>query len=365
MSSLVVEPKQAVALEPVALSPLSERPLVSILVANYNYAGYISQTIESALAQTYDYFELIICDDGSTDSSIAVIESYVRKDKRIRLLRKQNGGHGSALNAAYAASQGEVICLLDSDDLFLPEKVQRMVAAYHAHPESGFAVHRVIRMNSKGKHQGVWPLSDQLPAGWIGPETILRQGGMVAYLPPTSGLSLRREIAEWLFPLPDKRPLGICPDQVIMRLAPLLSPIATVDEPLAEYRLHNANSYGTKRVTAAFFEREIAICRQLWQCQQSFLQKKSPELAAQLTPVEGSTYLLYLNYLAARLRRDPLMRKRHREYMLNLRQQPKARYVSFWQYSVHLPLFLFDYAINLMSRQSAIKQLLARLKGLV
>jgi glycosyltransferase involved in cell wall biosynthesis len=364
MISPTVTELNTATLEPLVLAPLRDRPLVSILVANYNYANYISQTLESALAQSYDHFELIVCDDGSTDDSVRVIEEYVKKDGRIRLLRKQNGGHGSALNAAYAASRGSLICLLDSDDLFLPDKVQQTVDAALSHPESGFFVHRVIRMNAEGRRQGVWPLSAQLPAGWIGPET-LRLGGVVAYLPPTSGLSLRREIAERLFPLPAQRPLGICPDQVIMRLAPLLSPITTLDQPLAEYRLHDTNSYGTPRITAAFLEREISICQNLWQCQWKFLEKTSPALAEQLTSVEGSPYLLYLNYLLARLRRDPLERTRHREYMANLRMQPHPRYVRFWQYSIHLPVFLFDYAINLMSRQSAVKQVLARLKGLV
>jgi glycosyltransferase involved in cell wall biosynthesis len=358
------ELKKSTELEPIPLSALPDRPLVSILVANYNYEKYIAQTIESALAQTYSHFELIVCDDGSTDNSIQVIEACARNDERIRLIRKSNGGHGSALNAAFDESRGEILCLLDSDDLFTPGKVQQVVDCCRENPDSGFLIHRVIRINDKGRRQGVWPMSDALPEGWWG-AALLGEGGVLAYLPPTSGISLRRELAEALFPVPAEKPLGICPDQVIMRLAPFLSPIAAIAAPLAVYRLHRANSYGTPRVTAAFLEREISVCQSLWEAQRAFLLQRSASLASRLEPVDTSSYLFYLRYLHARLSHDPAVGRRHSEYMANLRKQPGARYVRFWAASLHLPLFLFDYAINLMSRQSAIKQVMALLKGVV
>ena len=113
-------------------------PLVSILVSNYNYARYIGESIQSALDQTYANIELIVCDDGSTDDSVQVIEQYERKDPRLRFIRKANGGQASGFNAAFAASRGEIIALLDSDDLFLPHKVERIVADFQAHPDCRF-----------------------------------------------------------------------------------------------------------------------------------------------------------------------------------------------------------------------------------
>jgi glycosyltransferase involved in cell wall biosynthesis len=78
-------------LRPMELPPLSENPLVSVLVANYNYARYIGDALESMIAQSYPHFELIVCDDGSSDDSCAVVERYVKRDRRIRLIRKENG----------------------------------------------------------------------------------------------------------------------------------------------------------------------------------------------------------------------------------------------------------------------------------
>jgi glycosyltransferase involved in cell wall biosynthesis len=360
----VNELMQETELKPIRLRPLAQRPLVSILVANYNYEKYIGQAIESILAQTYQHFEVIICDDGSDDNSVCIVESYAKRDPRIRLIRKANGGHGSALNTAYAESRGQIICLLDSDDLFAPNKVQKVVECCQTHGDAGFAVHRVIRINENGRRQGVWPMSGALPEGWCGP-SMLVTGGILPYLPPTSGISLRRELADALFPMSTEKPLGLCPDQVMMRVAPLLSPVAKIDAPLAEYRLHQSNSYGSSRITVAFLTREIGICRSLWQAQKEYLTQQSPELAAQLRPVESSPYLLYIRYLLARFSGDPLASERHSEYMASLRAQPDARYVWFWNWSIHLPVFMFDYAVNLMCRQSMLKQIMARLKGLV
>ena len=78
--------------------------MVSILVSNYNYGRYIGDSIQSALDQTYPNIELIVCDDGSTDDSVGIIEEYQRNNPRMRLIRKENGGQASGFNAAFAAS---------------------------------------------------------------------------------------------------------------------------------------------------------------------------------------------------------------------------------------------------------------------
>ena len=168
-------------LHPIELSPLPAKPLVSILISNYNYARYLGESMQSALEQTYSNLELIVCDDGSTDESAGVIEQYERRDRRVRLIRKANGGQASGLNAAFAASRGAILALLDSDDLFLPRKVERIVADFQAHPDCGFGVHRVIRVSANHRRQGVWPMSAPLPCGWYGAR-LLEDGGIEAFI---------------------------------------------------------------------------------------------------------------------------------------------------------------------------------------
>ncbi len=347
-------------LRPIELSPLPAQPLVSILVSNYNYGRFIADSIQSALDQTYSHFELIICDDGSTDDSVRIVDQFARRDSRVRLIAKENGGQASGFNAAFAACQGEIIALLDSDDIFLPHKLERVVADFQAHPDAGFGVHRIIRMSVDLRRQGVWPMSDPLPCGWHGAEMLL-DGGVLPYTPPTSGLSLRRQVAERLFPLPLQEPLVSCPDQLLCRLAPFLTNVTREDEALSAYRLHGNNNYGPDRVTAESFKRQMVFSEALWAGQKRFLATIDPGLAEDFQPLSNNGYTAQITYLHARFAKDPDVRRHYDRFIASL-TGPGARHVWFWKISIYLPLPVFDFCVNLLIRQSWLKQFVARLK---
>jgi glycosyltransferase involved in cell wall biosynthesis len=347
------------ALHPMELRALSAKPLVSVLVSNYNYARYIGEAIESVFGQTYSDIELIICDDGSTDNSVDIIESYQRKDPRLQLIRKANGGQASGFNAAFSASRGELVALLDSDDCFLPHKIEKIVADFQAHPDAGFGLHRVIRMSANRRRQGIWPMSAPLPSGWYG-SSLLQGGGILAYMPPTSGLSFHRDVAERMFPLPVGPILVSCPDQLITRLAPLLTSVTHADEALSEYRLHGGNNYGTDRVSAASFKRELDYCAGLWHAQKLFLAAIAPGLGQQLQPLEVNDYFAFASYLHTRLSRDRDARRHYDRFVATLRKDDKFGW--FWRFSIYLPLPIFDFAVNTLIRQSWLKQLVSRTK---
>jgi glycosyltransferase involved in cell wall biosynthesis len=353
----------ATLLAPIQLRALSDRPKVSVLISNYNYDEYISQAIESVLSQTYGNFELIVCDDGSTDNSRQIITEYCRRNSQIRLIAKDNGGQASGFNAAFASSTGELICFLDSDDLFRPTKLACMVEAHQHAPDAGFGLHRVQRVNKRRRPQGVWPMASVLPHGWYG-EKMLQSGGVLCYMPPTSGLSLHRTVAQRIFPLPDSYPLASVADQVITRLAPLLTSVLRRQEVLSEYRLHGSNSYGQSKVAAGTILREITLCKSLWQAQRDFLQSLDPSLVPQLQPLEDSSYLVYLEYLYARLSRSPSLMLSYHRYMRDMQADPQASKVWFWKNSIYLPSFLFEALLNLVSRQSLLKEILSRFRGL-
>ena len=353
---------EACLLAPIQLKKLPQCPKVSVLVSNYNYAAYIRQAIESVLRQTYANFELIICDDGSTDNSTEIIESYRRTDPRISLIVKENGGQASGFNAAYAASTGDLIFFLDSDDTYRPEKIAMMVEAYLQTPDAGFGLHRVQRVNRNGRRQGVWPRESRLPYGWHG-EKMLQEGGVLSYMPPTSGISLHRSVAERIFPLPAHYPLAAVADQVITRFAPLLTIVLRRQEVLAEHRLHGANGYGQKKTTAQSMLREITTCRNLWSAQRDFIESLDPSLAERLLPLENSSYLLHLEYVYARLSHSPAPLLSYRRYIDDISLDPEARLLWFWKSSIHLPSSVFGMLINIMNSQSALKEIVARIRG--
>lgn len=100
--------------------------LVSVIMPNYNGAPYISATVESVLAQTYENWELLFVDDCSADNSMEVIRRYT--DKRIQVLSTgSNSGAARARNIAIEAARGKYIAFLDSDDLWHPEKLQKQL----------------------------------------------------------------------------------------------------------------------------------------------------------------------------------------------------------------------------------------------
>jgi glycosyltransferase involved in cell wall biosynthesis len=102
-------------------------PLASILINNYNYGRFLGQAIDSALSQDYLSKEILVVDDGSTDNSREIIFSY---GDRIIPIFKENGGQASAFNAGVAASRGDILCFLDADDFFYPEKITHVVDVF-------------------------------------------------------------------------------------------------------------------------------------------------------------------------------------------------------------------------------------------
>ena len=104
-------------------------PKVSIIVPVYNTADYLSACLDSLLAQTYENLEIIIIDDGSTDNSPAIIESYAKKDSRIKTIRQKNQGLSGARNAGLKEATGEYVTFVDSDDMIEPSMLQDMIIA--------------------------------------------------------------------------------------------------------------------------------------------------------------------------------------------------------------------------------------------
>jgi glycosyltransferase involved in cell wall biosynthesis len=104
--------------------------LVSVITPVYNGEPYLAEAIESVLAQTYRPIEHIVVDDGSTDGTRAIVQSY----PTVKYLYKTNGGIGSARNAGIREATGKYLAFLDSDNLWMPEKLSLQMAVFHGNP---------------------------------------------------------------------------------------------------------------------------------------------------------------------------------------------------------------------------------------
>jgi len=109
--------------------------LVSIIVPTYNYGNLISETLTSIQSQTYENWECIVVDDGSTDNTAEVVACYSAKDSRIRYIQQENRRQAAARNNGIGHSRGEYFQFLDADDLLEREKLQRQVAFLDASPD--------------------------------------------------------------------------------------------------------------------------------------------------------------------------------------------------------------------------------------
>ncbi|MDR1958413.1 MAG: glycosyltransferase family 2 protein [Planctomycetaceae bacterium] len=109
---------------------------VSVVMPAYNTAAYIAEAIESVIAQTFSGWELIVVNDGSTDETVKTVTPFLR-DKRITLLSKPNGGAASARNAGIRKAQADLIAFLDSDDYWLPRKLEKQLECFRTFPDIG------------------------------------------------------------------------------------------------------------------------------------------------------------------------------------------------------------------------------------
>lgn len=109
--------------------------LVSIIVPVYNLDGVLAKCLDSILSQTYKNIEVIIVDDGSTDDSVALAKTYVRKDPRVKLYEKENAGVSSARNVGIGKAKGEYITFVDGDDYIDSAMIEVMCTQYQSDPE--------------------------------------------------------------------------------------------------------------------------------------------------------------------------------------------------------------------------------------
>jgi glycosyltransferase involved in cell wall biosynthesis len=224
----------------------SHPPLVSILINNYNYGRFLNEAIDSAINQTYSNIEVIVVDDGSTDNSQEIIKSY--QDKIIPIL-KPNGGQASAFNAGFAASKGEIICFLDSDDMFLPEKVVDVANAFIENKDIGWCFH-LLNFFGRNEENSI-SIPDISLSGIYDHRSKVKTGKMTGIVPgvplnlATSAMCFRRSLLDEILPMPET--IRITSDDYIKYIALGLTPGFILVKELCFQRIHDNNAYSFRK----------------------------------------------------------------------------------------------------------------------
>jgi glycosyltransferase involved in cell wall biosynthesis len=209
-------------------------PLVSVIITNHNYARYLPDAVESALAQTHPRTEVVVVDDGSTDGSRELLERWRH---RAAVLLQENAGQAAALNAGFAASRGDLILFLDADDALEPHAAASLAAAWRP---GAARVHAPVQlMDGQGRLTGGRLPSDPLPSGDLRP-LVLAVGGYPST--GTTGSAFSRACLERLMPVPE-REWSNEPDVYLWILAPFLGEIVALDGPTGRVRVHDANKW--------------------------------------------------------------------------------------------------------------------------
>jgi glycosyltransferase involved in cell wall biosynthesis len=248
---------------------------ISIVINNFNYARFLRESIDSALAQTHSETEVIVVDDLSTDESPDIIRSY---GDRIRaVLLEQNGGQGAALNAGFAASRGEVVIFLDADDYLYPEAAAWVAKAWR----EGIAIlqYRLhLRDAAAGKIVDLYPMPEvKFDSGDVVPKLLTtgRYEGTV-----TSGNAFARAALEKVMPIPTET-FRISADGYLLTTVPFYGEVSSLDNALGVYRMHGGNLWATAPSLAKRFRRALLhdLDRHRYLTERAAMFHRTPELS--------------------------------------------------------------------------------------
>jgi glycosyltransferase involved in cell wall biosynthesis len=232
-------------------------PTIAAVITNYNYARFLPYALDSVLAQTSPFDEIIVVDDGSTDNSLEVLAQY---DSRIKVISIANGGQTGAARAGIIASTSDYIYTLDADDFADPQLV-RVVKLCLADKRPVKVQFQLRGVGAEGELIGsTFPT---FPVKYDRPEMLQDNKSYGFYIsPPTSGNVFSREALERLgFRSFDSR--GAFDGSASLAM-PYLGEIMTLNEPLAHYRVHGNNGWSWDTPTIALLQREIRIFKEIW-----------------------------------------------------------------------------------------------------
>lgn len=222
---------------------------VSVIIPAYNKAAYTRQAVDSVLAQDYSSVELIVVDDGSTDETQEVLQSY---GSRLIYVRKVNGGACSARNVGLSRATGEWVAFLDCDDLYRPKKISQSVAFLKSNPSYGFVYTAADFINREGQVVGQYDHARSRHTGWIYDH--LLKGNMIC----NSTVVARRDIVMKAGGF-DERFFMPADWDMWLRLA-RLAPAGYLAEYLSAYRV--TDNYILNRLPQAYQEEHMMLEKQ-------------------------------------------------------------------------------------------------------
>lgn len=229
--------------------------MISIIIPSYNHARYIGRCIESVLEQTHADWELIVIDDGSKDASNDIIASY--RDKRITHLRQENQGAHNTINRGLGLAKGEFLAILNSDDEYYPQRLERCMAHFSANPADALVSTWIEIVDDESRTLGIkqawanmepWPVRNR-DRSFAATDDYALNALMSNFVATTSNMVFRRELLEEIGGM---RNLRFAHDwDFLLRVCSKYS-CKNLEEPLLRYRIHQSNTISSNRQAMLF-----------------------------------------------------------------------------------------------------------------
>jgi glycosyltransferase involved in cell wall biosynthesis len=220
----------------------------SAVITNYNYRDFVSQAVDSALAQTRPALEVLVVDDGSTDGSGEFLEQRFGSSPRVRVIRRENGGQLAAFATGVHQARGDVVAFLDADDLWEPEYLAQVERVYSGFPDVGFVY---TNMRYFGDLEGLF--SKDGDSRDLGLSVLLGAFRNRWQATATSAISMHRQVALDLLELPEDsfRKWRTRADDCLVFGADVLAVHKFyLSEPLVRYRAHGSNAWLARKGAA-------------------------------------------------------------------------------------------------------------------
>ncbi len=273
---------------------------VNVIIPTYNRSWAVKRAIDSVFAQTYPHFQLIVVDDGSTDDTKRLLDTY--DDPRMVVLTQPNRGVSAARNTGIRAGRGDLISLLDSDDLWLPDKLSRQVDFFEHHPDALICQTEEIwirngrRVNPKKRHQK--------------PQGMIFEPSLALCLVSPSAVMIRRKLLDEVGLFDENLPA--CEDYDLWLRISWKYPIYLIDAPLIIK--HGGHADQLSRAPELDKYRIAALCKLL---DAEYLNKKQTQSALKMLKEKCRIYA------GGCLKRN---RQETAHHYLNLAQERLKRY---------------------------------------
>ncbi len=223
-------------------------PLVSVIIPTHNRADLVVQAVESVLNQTYENIETIVVDDGSTDNTSEVLKTY---EGRIKYIYQERGERSRARNKGFRCSSGHYIAFLDSDDMWLPMKIEKQVQLLDQEPDVGLVYTAVQFIDAQGN-----PLKGDIC--WDTPQRHVFYEDLMTHnvvTGTTSSVMIRRICLERVGLFDES--MNTCEDLDLFRRIAKYYQFYKIDLPLVKFRIHGGNTQQNAGAMAKGWEMTI------------------------------------------------------------------------------------------------------------